>query len=129
MIAPQGHIRDGNTGNFAGTVIGKDYNWLDPSAGVEIHDWTAAGCPNFGGCIPSDPDEPSPEPSPSPTDTVPVPVPTDSGSCEATTVTETVYVVKEEKDEWYYKNKGKGKEGRKGRKKHEWEDHDREDKW
>ncbi|KAI7883292.1 hypothetical protein K492DRAFT_192821 [Lichtheimia hyalospora FSU 10163] len=52
VIAPRAHIRDGNTGNFAGTVVGLDYDWLDPSGGVEIHDWRAAGCSNYGGCLP-----------------------------------------------------------------------------
>ncbi|KAI7883291.1 hypothetical protein K492DRAFT_185236 [Lichtheimia hyalospora FSU 10163] len=129
VIAPQAHIRDGNTGNFAGTVIGKDYGWLDQSAGVEIHNWEAAGCSNFGGCFPTGNPDPNPNPNPSPSPTDVTPVPTDSGACEAKTVTETVYVVKEEKDEWYHKKKGKGKKGGKGDKKHEWEDYDREDKW
>lgn len=130
VIAPRAHIRDGNTGSFAGTVIGYDYAWLDPSAGVEIHDWTAAGCSNFNGCVP--------------TSVVPNPTPTDTGSIIPTTdtktpePTETIYVVVEEK-EWghrYDKGKGKGKKkgGYKGK---EWEDHEkhhykghsRDDKW
>lgn len=98
VIAPLAHIRDGNTGNFAGTVVGRDYDWLDQSAGVEIHDWRAAGCSNYSGCLlgdggpttvhpggpsgPSITDEVTPGQSNVPTITDDVPEPNTNGECD-----------------------------------------------
>lgn len=98
VIAPLAHIRDGNIGNFAGTVVGRDYDWLDQSAGVEIHDWRAAGCSNYSGCLPTDDgttivhpggpsgpsitDEITPGPSNGPTITDVVPAPNTDGECD-----------------------------------------------
>lgn len=135
MLAPRAHIRDGNTGNFAGTVIGLDYNWLDQSAGVEIHDWAAAGCPNFNGCLPKG----NKVPTPTDSATVPTATNTDSVTEPSATNTEpseptgTLYIVAEEKEWGHYKGKGKGnKKGHKGskdHKKHGWkEGHKHEDK-
>ncbi|KAI8146473.1 hypothetical protein BJV82DRAFT_703854 [Fennellomyces sp. T-0311] len=52
-LAPQGHILDGTTGNFAGNLIARSYTWLSNS-GVEIHDYasTGDGCDSFLGCLP-----------------------------------------------------------------------------
>lgn len=148
VIAPRAHIRDGNTGNFAGTVIGNDYTWLDPSAGVEIHDWAAAGCPNFGGCIPPPKVVPTPtDVVPKPTDTIPITPTPDTNTPDTNTPdtktpepTETMYVVVEEKEWGHHYDKGKGKEkgkkkgGYKGKgwedhEKHHYKGHSRDDKW
>ncbi|KAI8060775.1 hypothetical protein BC940DRAFT_337333 [Gongronella butleri] len=53
FLAPHAYIYDGSTGNFAGNLFGYNYTWQNPSAGVEIHDYHAAGgqCDYFGGCI------------------------------------------------------------------------------
>ncbi|CEP11620.1 hypothetical protein [Parasitella parasitica] len=55
VLAPRGHIVDGSTGNFAGTIVGKDYTWENLNAGVEIHDYASAGgnCDQYLGCIPN----------------------------------------------------------------------------
>ncbi|CDH60527.1 predicted protein [Lichtheimia corymbifera JMRC:FSU:9682] len=87
VLAPHAHIRDGNTGNFAGIVIGNDYGWLDQSAGVEIHDWAAAGCPGFQGCIPLNPDTGTCTPS---TTTRTQTVPTTTTTTEEDTTTKYV---------------------------------------
>ncbi|KAI9269069.1 hypothetical protein BDA99DRAFT_503449 [Phascolomyces articulosus] len=54
-LAPRGHIRDGLVGNFAGTIVGLDYTWEYYPNGVEIHNYEAAGCDNFDGCLPVNP--------------------------------------------------------------------------
>ncbi|CDH53845.1 predicted protein [Lichtheimia corymbifera JMRC:FSU:9682] len=156
VLAPRAHIRDGNTGNFAGTVIGLDYNWLDQSAGVEIHDWAAAGCPNFNGCLPKGkvptPTDSATEPTATNTDSVTEPTATNTDSVTEPTATNTdsvteptatntepseptgtLYIVAEEKEWGHYKGKGKGKKqghkGSKDHKKHGWkEGHKHEDK-
>ncbi|KAF1807746.1 hypothetical protein FB192DRAFT_1454682 [Mucor lusitanicus] len=53
-LAPRGHIVDGSVGNFSGNLIGLDYTWENLNAGVEIHDYTAAGgdCDQYLGCVP-----------------------------------------------------------------------------
>ncbi|KAI8146472.1 hypothetical protein BJV82DRAFT_598680 [Fennellomyces sp. T-0311] len=56
-LAPRGHIRDGTTGNFAGTIVGYDYTWDQFPIGVEIHDYPAANCASFVGCLPINPGE------------------------------------------------------------------------
>ncbi|KAL7314271.1 hypothetical protein PS15m_005866 [Mucor circinelloides] len=55
VLAPRGHIVDGNTGNFAGTVVGLDYTWQNLHSGVEILDYRAGGadCDYHEGCIPN----------------------------------------------------------------------------
>ncbi|KAI8643158.1 hypothetical protein BD408DRAFT_415365 [Parasitella parasitica] len=60
-LAPRGHIVDGSVGNFAGNIVGLDYTWENLNAGVEIHDYHAAGgdCDYYEGCIPVHVDEPS----------------------------------------------------------------------
>ncbi|ORY99042.1 hypothetical protein BCR43DRAFT_544312 [Syncephalastrum racemosum] len=52
ILAPRGHILDGTTGAFAGLTIGLDYAWENGATGVEIHDFVAAGCPEYDGCFP-----------------------------------------------------------------------------
>ncbi|CAO0790500.1 unnamed protein product [Mucor circinelloides] len=53
-LAPRGHIVDGSVGNFSGNLIGLDYTWENLNAGVEIHDYNAAGgdCDQYLGCVP-----------------------------------------------------------------------------
>ncbi|KAL7335318.1 hypothetical protein PS15p_200810 [Mucor circinelloides] len=53
-LAPRGHIVDGSVGNFSGNLIGLDYTWENLDAGVEIHDYNAAGgdCNQYLGCVP-----------------------------------------------------------------------------
>ncbi|KAI8645925.1 hypothetical protein BD408DRAFT_456630 [Parasitella parasitica] len=43
VLAPRGHILDGNTGNFGGQVVGLDYTWQNLNSGVEILDYKAGG--------------------------------------------------------------------------------------
>ncbi|KAL9546583.1 hypothetical protein MBANPS3_006590 [Mucor bainieri] len=54
-LAPRGHIVDGSVGNFSGNLIGLDYTWENLGAGVEIHDYAAAGgdCDQYLGCVPA----------------------------------------------------------------------------
>ncbi|CEP06988.1 hypothetical protein [Parasitella parasitica] len=78
-LAPRGHIVDGSVGNFSGNLIGLDYTWENLNAGVEIHDYTAAGgeCDQYLGCVPV---HVTTEPST-------VPLPTDTSVTESRTAT------------------------------------------
>ncbi|CEP11621.1 hypothetical protein [Parasitella parasitica] len=60
-LAPRGHIIDGSVGNFAGNIVGMDYTWENLNAGVEIHDYHAAGgdCDYYEGCVPVHIDPPT----------------------------------------------------------------------
>ncbi|KAI9495720.1 hypothetical protein BDB00DRAFT_212945 [Zychaea mexicana] len=140
-LAPRGHIRDGLTGNFAGTIIGLDYTWEYFPQGVEIHDYPAANCANFQGCLPINPGSPNTTTTTTTTSrttdggltvtatttnsiTITKPTTTTITENDGTTVTvtdqETVYINDPWEDEW----KKKKKWGKKGSK---WEKDD--SKW
>ncbi|KAI8089127.1 uncharacterized protein BX664DRAFT_314357 [Halteromyces radiatus] len=58
FLAPQADIQDGDTGRFAGMIIGDNYSWQNSAHGPELADWAAGAdgqcsCSYFTGCLPT----------------------------------------------------------------------------